>query len=200
MFSISKKGFTLVELMIVIAIIGVLTASLYPSLTGYIQSARDSTARINIQKIVNRISQRLIISSTDLDTSMSLWQWYCLPLKSTSMQCSNNPKLSIITELYDISSDDFRVWEALGLFPLLMRTSIPNPGYEDLLFANSPWSMARAQYILSWWLPGTSDLPSWSVWETVDYKKANARCKPWSVRWINFMWSNITACQVLIPY
>lgn len=42
MLSQSKKGFTLMELMIVIAIIGVLAASLFPALTGYLSRARDT--------------------------------------------------------------------------------------------------------------------------------------------------------------
>jgi prepilin-type N-terminal cleavage/methylation domain-containing protein len=37
-----KKGFTLMELMIVIAIIGVLAAALFPALTGYLSRARDT--------------------------------------------------------------------------------------------------------------------------------------------------------------
>lgn len=41
MRSFSKDGFTLVELMVVIAIIGILAAVLFPSLTSYEQRSRD---------------------------------------------------------------------------------------------------------------------------------------------------------------
>jgi type IV pilus assembly protein PilA len=40
LFHLSKKGFTLIELMIVMSIIGILASALYPSVTGYFQRAK----------------------------------------------------------------------------------------------------------------------------------------------------------------
>ena len=37
----SKKGFTLIELIVVLAVLAILAAMLFPSLTGYIDKAAD---------------------------------------------------------------------------------------------------------------------------------------------------------------
>jgi prepilin-type N-terminal cleavage/methylation domain-containing protein len=51
MQSYFRKGFTLVELMIVLAIIGILAAGIYPSITGYLARGRDSVKVTEIKQL-----------------------------------------------------------------------------------------------------------------------------------------------------
>ena len=55
----NKKGFTLVELVVVIAIIGVLAAILVPSMMGYVKKSRLKTANGNAKTAYNAIAEYL---------------------------------------------------------------------------------------------------------------------------------------------
>jgi prepilin-type N-terminal cleavage/methylation domain-containing protein len=56
----TPKGFTLVELMIVIAIIGILAVSLFPSLTSYLARGRDTERLADVSQIRNATATFLI--------------------------------------------------------------------------------------------------------------------------------------------
>jgi prepilin-type N-terminal cleavage/methylation domain-containing protein len=60
---LTTRGFTLVELMIVIAIIGILAAALFPSLTSYLAKGRDTARASHVKEIVTALSTFMVDST-----------------------------------------------------------------------------------------------------------------------------------------
>jgi type IV pilus assembly protein PilA len=65
----SKKGFTLIELVVVIAILGILAAILIPVISGFIQRANDSAAQANARGLYNAASMTLAVDPDALGTA-----------------------------------------------------------------------------------------------------------------------------------
>ncbi|MGN8738493.1 type IV pilin protein [Bilifractor sp. HCP3S3_D3] len=67
----SKKGFTLAELLIVVAIIGVLVAISIPIFTAQLEKAREATDEANIRSLYAECSAAVLTGSSD-DTKITV--------------------------------------------------------------------------------------------------------------------------------
>ena len=63
-----KKGFTLIELIVVIAILGILAAVLIPKFTGFQNKAKATQALVNAKQIATAIDSLIVEGETPVNT------------------------------------------------------------------------------------------------------------------------------------
>lgn len=88
------KGFTLIELMITVAVVAILASIAYPSFEGYLKRSRRSEAQQLLAAIANREAQYLldsrmytnVIGATGLNANTE--RWTCTP-GAAPTTCSN---------------------------------------------------------------------------------------------------------------
>ena len=70
-----NKGFSLIELIIVIAIMAVLVAVIAPNLTKYLSSSKEKTDVSNIDTIRGVIEQACAVTSTEVSEPQNIGTW-----------------------------------------------------------------------------------------------------------------------------
>lgn len=70
-----NKGFSLIELIIVIAIMAVLVAVIAPNLTKYLSSSKEKTDISNMDTIRGVIEQACAVTSTEVSEPQNLGTW-----------------------------------------------------------------------------------------------------------------------------
>ena len=121
-----KKGFTLVELIVVLVILAILAALLIPALTGYIDKARK-------ESIVAETRQVVMAAQTEISEA------YGQGVKSVSWSAKNtatDPTLGEIAKLAELSKDN----DAAGK---VTKVEYQNNGWK-CVYENNAYTCTKA--------------------------------------------------------
>ncbi len=145
-----RKGFTLIELMIVVAIIGILAAVAVPGFMKYIKDSKTSEAKVNIKAIAEGASAFYQSEHSNADgTTMFTRQFpsktYC---KATSVSSSSCTGLANSPEIQNTGAKVSGDWDKEPWVSLNFSSSAPvyySYGYKGTAGTDSQGSSFNSQ-------------------------------------------------------
>ncbi len=141
------KGFTLVELIVVIAIIGVLAAILVPSMLGYVKKSKQAAANSNAKTLYNAC----ITALTEMDTAGST-----LPTGATN--CKGGNASSATPGFADLVKKYFDTVDTLDVAKCNITSGVVEATYiEDGAYKGAyPTAISDANPNTPTWAGGTT--------------------------------------------
>ncbi|MGN0591391.1 pilin [Ruminococcus sp.] len=153
-----KKGFTLIELVVVIAIVGILAAILVPVMMGYIRKSRVSAANTNAKQNYNTALE--VVTSCGAESSGYLSESrLSVPARKTSLQSKLSSTSDPIMQSYyqeminQLSTDDKGYYGGLYVGNVPVAVVWSNGNTDSAILGRYPDTI------------GTDDSYTWSDWE-----------------------------------
>lgn len=147
MYSLKKKAFTLVEMMIIIWITWVLSAVLYPSLNWYLQRGKDVDMQMVMRKYITYVNEYITdnwwFPSKSPAHQANAMESYCMPSLDIDTGCP-------VSWTWSYTGVDNYIQSRLGgasVFSNIIKYCQSNPTiFPDLFYCSDMWLLVKESY------------------------------------------------------